>query len=84
MPKDEGECELVEGWFSEFVSWSYVYGEVNRFGTDGVADFLDDPLCSCCNVLIYCIYYVNNKGHVPMVSISRASILWNPLASSFS
>ena len=73
------ECELVEGWFSEFVSRSYVYGEVDGFCTDGVANFLDDPFCSYCNVLVYFIYhepgFVNKKGRVPMVSISRASIL---------
>ena len=79
MQRMKDECELVEGWFSEFLSISYVYGEVDGFGTDGVADFLDDPFGSYCDVLVYFIYcepgFVIKEGRVPMVSISRASIL---------
>ena len=68
---------------------TYVDREVYRAVPDGLSNFLDDTIGACPHFFGGVTHSVSGKEtprttkNAPSVSISRASILWNPEASSF-
>lgn len=65
---------------------TYVNGEVDGLVADGLADLLDDAVSACRQSVVSTAHgarlVCGNVAGSPMVSISRASILWNPDSSS--